>query len=48
MENGKEVVESLEKLVDMIPDLSEAESQKVFEIKEMLDKIKKNVEKEND
>ena len=47
MDNKKEIIESLEKMLDMLPDnLTEEESKKADEIRESLEKIKKQIDKE--
>ena len=48
MENKKEMVKSLEAMLDMLPDnLTEEEKKKTNELREMLEKIEKQIEKEN-
>ena len=47
MEDKKKIVKSLEKMLDMLPDnLTKEEKDKVADIKEMLNKIDKKVDKE--
>ena len=47
MENKKEIIKSFEQILDMLPkNLTEEESQKVEKIKEHLEKIEGQIEKE--
>ena len=47
MDNKKEIIESLEKMLDMLPgNLTEEENKKADEIRESLEKIKKQIDKE--
>ena len=49
MEDKKKIVKSLGNMLDMLPDnLTEEEKNKVAEIKEVLNKIDKKLDKENE
>ena len=48
MDNKKEMVKSLEAMLDMLPDsLTEEQKKKADEIREMLKKISNQIDKEN-